>query len=178
MTRRRPYRWDPAQTWDICTQVVSAQYGIDVAMIRAPSRGRGPRPLGKVWWPKKMAVYLTVLVSGCDRAELGRLIGLHRDTVASHCADMQKNTDEDTGELVSMALERIVRARLERNAMERLGAERARFSMLEETTRELLTVLRNTTSSDGYPTEKGGVIRRISGNETVIDLEWSERPPE
>lgn len=166
--RRRPHSWAPAQAWSICVDVVADTFGVDAALLTAESRGRGPRPPRRAWDAKKMAVHLTVLVSGCDRAELGRLIGLHKDTIASHCAEMQDATDEDTGELLSEALERIVRARLENNAIAHLAAEEARVAMLKETTRELISVLRST---DARPTKAPPFIRRNSDDdETVISL--------
>ena len=165
-------RWGVAETWDAAVEVAASVYGVDQAPLRAQSRGRGPRPPRSAWAAKKMAVHLTVLVCGCERAELGRLIGFHRDTIASHCAEMQDATDADTGELLSLALERIVRGRLESRAIAQLAADRARLAMLEETTRELVSVLQST---DARPTKTMGVIRPEHDHADVIALAPSRR---
>lgn len=163
-------RWGVAETWTAAVEVTAAIYGVDEAVLRAESRGRGPRPPRSVWEAKKMAVYLAVLVSGCDRAELGRLIGFHRDTIASQCAEMQGATDADSGELLSLSLERIVRSRLEGRALAQVASDRARLAMLEETTRELVTVLRIDASSDSHPTKSPGFIRQEGDHGDVIEL--------
>lgn len=82
-------KWEIGQAWDMAVTVTAAAYGIAPEILRAESRGRGPRPPKDAWLPKKMAVHLTVVLSGSDYAELARLTGLHRDTVASHCASIR-----------------------------------------------------------------------------------------
>ena len=87
--------WKITDAWTAAATVTAAAYGVPAALITAPSRGRGPRPATAVQLPKKMAVYLAVVLAGCDYAALGRAIGLHRDTVASHCAWMRHASAED-----------------------------------------------------------------------------------
>lgn len=164
--RRRPHNWPPPAAWAASVEVVSRIYGVERELLTAASRGRGPRPPARVWDAKKMAVYVTVLVSGCDRAELGRLLGYHKDTIATHCAEAERATDTDTGELLSLALERMVRSRLEADAIAEIAARRAGLAMLEETTRELMTVL----SSDDQPTKSTPFNRRIPGAEKIVEL--------
>jgi hypothetical protein len=40
--------------------------------------------------PKKLALYVAVTLAGCDYASLSRHVGLHRDTVTSHCAEVRE----------------------------------------------------------------------------------------
>lgn len=78
--------WSLSSAWDCAVEVTAMAYGITPQELHAPSRGRGPRPPKSAWEPKKVAVHLTVVITDCGYAELGRHLGLHRDTVASHCA--------------------------------------------------------------------------------------------
>ena len=68
--------WKITDAWTAAATVTAAAYGVPAALITAPSRGRGPRPATAVQLPKKMAVYLAVVLAGCDYAALGRAIGL------------------------------------------------------------------------------------------------------
>ena len=104
--------WTIAESWAAATEVVALAYGVDLTAVRAPSQGRGPRPPGPVRTPKKVAVHLTALVSGADYAAIGRHLGLHKDTVSSHCADGRAGAWEDEAEVLSETLERMVRAKL------------------------------------------------------------------
>jgi hypothetical protein len=146
-------RWSAIQGWEAAVTVTAAAYAIEPALLKAPSRGRGPRPPACVWEAKKMAVHLAVLVSGCDYAALGRELGLHRDTVASHCAEMRQRAAEDEYiETASQTLELLVRTTLERKAIGSLVASRAHLALFEEITRELITVMPLPPSSDPHPT--------------------------
>lgn len=79
-------RWDLAEAWAAASEVTAAAWAVDAAAIKAPTRGRGARPPPQVWEPKKIAVYLAISLSNGDQAELARLLGMHKDTVSSHCA--------------------------------------------------------------------------------------------
>ena len=74
-----------AKCWEAAVVVTAAAYGVDPALVARQSRGRGPRPPPEIWEPRKLAVHLAIVLSDATYAELGRHIGLHRDTVASHC---------------------------------------------------------------------------------------------
>lgn len=81
-----PVVWPLEPAWDVAVKAVSAAYRVDPNSITAESRGRGPRPPEAIREPKKVAIYLAVTLTGCDYAALGRHVGLHKDTVTSHCA--------------------------------------------------------------------------------------------
>lgn len=99
--------------WEAAVEVVASTYAISPAVLRAASRGRGPRPPRAAWAAKKMAVSLAVVLCGCDYIELARLLGLHKDTVSSHCAAIREAcaTDDDFEQL-SLSLEVCARLRL------------------------------------------------------------------
>lgn len=90
MTARLTHRWPIGDAWEAACEVTALTMGVDVDALRAPSRGRGPRPPKAAWMAKKMAVHVAVVLAECDYAVLGRLIGLHRDTIASHCAAIRE----------------------------------------------------------------------------------------
>ena len=70
--------------------IAARLHGVPATAITAPTRGRGWRPNVEAWEAKKHAIHACVVVSGCTYAQMGRLIGMHRDTVASHCADVRE----------------------------------------------------------------------------------------
>lgn len=84
-----------AQAWDAAAEIVAAFYGVPATLLKASSRGRGPRPPEAAWMPKKVAVALAVILSDCRYADLAREIGLNKDTVASHCAAVRKAAFDD-----------------------------------------------------------------------------------
>lgn len=140
-------RWSIAEAWATASDVTAAAYGVGVELLRAESRGRGPRPPREAWEAKKVAVYLAVVLSDCDYAELGRLIGLHKDTVSSHCAAVRNSVlDSDMAETSAQALEALARGRLELNAGERLNAMRAHLTMLQSATVEVLGLANHPTA--------------------------------
>lgn len=98
--------------WEAAVAVTASAYGVDAALIAAPSRGRGPRPPAHIWQAKKMAVHLAVIVADQGYKALAVELGMHKDTVCSHCADMRTvaETDQDLEDL-SVGLERAVRLR-------------------------------------------------------------------
>lgn len=105
--------WDMMAAWSVAADVAGAAYGVPAALITSPSRGRGPRPPRAVWAAKKMAVHLAVVLSDCDYAALGRRLGLHKDTVASHCAAIREACAAcDQVEALSGALEVAAQHRL------------------------------------------------------------------
>ncbi|MGH6956251.1 MAG: hypothetical protein ACREEW_06250 [Caulobacteraceae bacterium] len=153
-------RWSIARAWEAAVTVTAAAYDVAPAAIRAPSRGRGPRPQSVAWEPRKMAVHLAVVLTGCSYAAVGREIGLHRDTVASHCAEMRDQVlAEAWAETASETLEKLARARLEGLALERLNAARAHLAMLEEAAADLVSGAPQTASSDRFPTTRPTVLR-------------------
>lgn len=93
--------WPMAAAWSAAVEVTAVAYGVPPEVIAAESRGRGPRPPREVWQAKKMAVHLAIVLGQCDYAALGRQIGLHRDTVASHCAWVRDSEDEGVGALAT-----------------------------------------------------------------------------
>lgn len=96
--------------WRVAVEVAAQAYYVPPQAIRAPSRGRGPKPPAPVCEAKKVAIYLTViLVDGLQYAELAALIGLHKDTVSSHCAWAR---EADHLEEKIAALELLGRARI------------------------------------------------------------------
>lgn len=87
--------WPADVAWLAVTEVAAAAYGVEPELLRAPSRGRGPRPPERAREPKKVAIYLTLMLSGSDCAALARHLGMHRDTVWSHCAEVRLWADDD-----------------------------------------------------------------------------------
>lgn len=142
-------KWSMAQAWAASVEVTAAAYDADPRDVAVQSRGRGPRPFKKVWEARKIAVYLAVVLSDCGYAELGRLIGLHRDTVASHCADVREAADVDRDEVSLVALEAMARGRLGQFDRQRIDAMRAQLALLENVTGDLPL---RTISSDSRPT--------------------------
>jgi hypothetical protein len=92
-------QWPAAAVWIAATDVVASAYGVDVEQLRAPSRGRGPRPPERVREPKKVAIYLTAVLSGWGCRRLARHLGMDRATVAIHCAEVRGWSDDDQVEL-------------------------------------------------------------------------------
>ena len=138
--------WTVPEAWTVAVIVTADAYGVDREALGAASRGRGPRPPADLWEARKIAVYLATCLSDCSYAELGRHAGLHRDTVASHCADVRGSVlMEDRAEVSAEALERICRARLQARASDRLDAMRAEMARLQEMTADLVR------SSDTLP---------------------------
>lgn len=158
-------RFGASAAWNAATAVAAAAYGVSEDVLKAESRGRGPRPPRAAWEAKKMAVHLAVLVSGCGYAELAATIGFHRDTIASHCAEM-RGRDSDSAEVSSEALEALTRARLERKMVDDVAAARAHLEALQLLAGDLVTGGVNLSSSDRHPphhptetADDGNVIR-------------------
>ena len=127
--------WPVDETWRTAAEVTATSYWVPAADLMAPSRGRGPRPPEHLWEAKKMAVHLTVLVSGCSYAALARTLGFHKDTITSQCAEMRDRVlMDDAMEVKSSALEALVRWRLQSVARERVDSLRAQLALLETTT--------------------------------------------
>lgn len=159
MAGGRTHRWEIGAAWEASVAVTAAAYDVPAELIAAPSRGRGPRPPQQVWSAKKMAVHLTVIIADCDYASLARRLGLHRDTVASHCADMREAAaDSELNEISAVALERLARFRLQQIGSQRIDALRAHLAMMSEALGELseiggaFGVAPFAVSSDGPPT--------------------------
>jgi hypothetical protein len=87
--------WPVAKAWAVAVEVVATSYGLDPEVLRAESRGRGPRPPEDAREPKKIAVFLAVALSNCAYAALARHISLHKDTIASHCDDVRDACAKD-----------------------------------------------------------------------------------
>lgn len=76
-------------------EVVGAAYRVDPAIIRADSRGRGPKPPAHAIEAKKVAIFITVALCDCSYALLAKTIGYHKDTVCSHCDEVRRMCDDD-----------------------------------------------------------------------------------
>jgi hypothetical protein len=107
--------------FELAATAAASAYDVNPAAITAPSRGRGYKPPAEVAAAKKLALWLTVASTSCGYAELGRAIGLHRDTVCSHCADVRAETLDDDVEDLAEAL----RGRLVKTISARTGRWRA-----------------------------------------------------
>ena len=106
--------------WSAAVIVVAAAYDLPTEEIAQESRGRVPRPPARVWEARKMAVFIAVSLSGCDYATLGRELGLHKDTISSHCSEIRRACEEDdTLETMSNALEQAADAQLAAQALRR-----------------------------------------------------------
>lgn len=105
--------WPLPAAWDAAVEVTAAVYGVAPGPLRAPSRGRGPRPPERAREPKKVAVWLAVLLSGRDYKAVARFLGLHKDTVSSHCADIREEAIDDARERQLDALAAAATVRLE-----------------------------------------------------------------
>jgi hypothetical protein len=87
--------WPLGPAWDAAVHVCALAHRIAPEAIRAESRGRGPKPPSEVRLPKKLAIYLAFSLSGCQYAALARHVGLHKDTVHSHCGDIRDEIATD-----------------------------------------------------------------------------------
>lgn len=167
-------RWPMAAAWSAATEVAAVAFGISPDLLRAPSRGRGPKPPVAAREPKKMAVHLAVMLADCEYAELGRLIGLHKDTVASHCAGQRARCDEDieaeaTSDLLlaaaMMRLELLAGSgspRRRHDPATRAQCRAFRLDALELMMNQALRTLRDATSDEP---QKPSDPRRISSDE-------------
>lgn len=88
-------RWGIEQTWEAVAIVTASVYGVDAALVRAESRGRGPRPPAGAREPRKVAMFVAVSVAGCDYIDLARHLRLHKDTVCAHCAELRDSLAQD-----------------------------------------------------------------------------------
>lgn len=84
-----------AVAWETAVALCAATWGVTPDAIAAESRGRGPRPPEAVREPKKVAIYLAVTLADCQYTQLATVIGLHKDTVASHCDDIRNRCADD-----------------------------------------------------------------------------------
>ncbi|HEY1447493.1 MAG TPA: hypothetical protein VGF33_03075 [Caulobacteraceae bacterium] len=120
------------EAFEAAADAVAGVFDLDPDDILAPSRGRGPRPPPEVWGPKKLVVYLTVASTNATYAEVARAVVLHKDTVASHCADVRRETDRDTQDaLIEVLRDRLARAPSDRTLRRRRQMLRA-FVLIEK----------------------------------------------
>ena len=141
--------WAVAPAWRVACETTALTYGVQVGLLTAPSRGRGPRPPAAVWEAKKIAVHVTVTLAGCSYWDLGRVIGLCRDTVSSHCADVRDRLRVDpSAEARLVAIERLARIRLMALERRQLDALRAHLALMEQAVAEFTDI----PSSDAHPT--------------------------
>lgn len=133
--------WGIEEAWPAAVVVAAAAHGVSEDALRAPSRGRGYKPPPRVATARKSALYLTVLVTGCGYAELAAHLGFHKDTVHSHCKEMERQADVDRVELASERLERLVRQRL-------IAGRRSAIELLEARIEELRAAEAIAASSD------------------------------
>lgn len=154
--------WSVPETWLAAVEVAAAAHGVAEDAIRAQSRGRGYKPPPAVARARQCALYLTVLVSDCGYAELARHVGFHRDTVHSHCMEMQAHADVDRVELASERLEALVRQRLAAGMRSAAARLRARLEQMEADAAFAEASI--VASSDSVPTfnrQVGGSVENI-----------------
>ncbi len=158
---------DIALGWEAAAQVTASAFSLAPDQVAAASRGRGPRPPECVWLARKLAVHIAVVVTECDYAALGRHIGLHRDTVASHCASVRQLLGDDPElEALSEGLELGARRRI---ASARLTG---RELLLGDPLEKLLTDLRHYVETL-HPTlirQNGPSSDRMADHGNVIPL--------
>lgn len=142
-----------AEAWAAATAAVASAYGVEAELLRAESRGRGPRPPARVREPKKLAMHLTVVLSGCSYAELGQATGHHKDTVASHCEDVRGAIlADDAVEAAAAQVEGLARAHLELRARTHAQAARGFASALEAAAQQVGDTGGGVISSVAHPT--------------------------
>lgn len=177
-------RWPIADAWRAAAQVTAAAYGVQPDAIMAPSRGRGPKPPEAVQAPKKMAVHLAVIMAGCDYAALGRHVGLHKDTVSSHCAAMRRVCAEDHQlDVLALALEASAAALLTLTvgpdprtaAMPRSPAQMVRI--LRRHIETVLDDVDRRMNGGGHPTPSDRTADFLENNATVIALPATRSRP-
>lgn len=161
--------WPVADAWKAAVEVTASSYGVDAELLRAESRGRGPKPPEKARWPKKLAVYLTVALSGCQYVALAQHLALHKDTIASHCDSVREAC------AVDVELEERVDA-LMLLAATRLGAARGEVGKSREdaTVHALLIALHS--RFDRLERSIAGAILHPSQTDEA-GLHPSENPP-
>ena len=140
--------WPIGEAWEAASDVAATAYRIEPELLRAASRGRGPRPPARCHEAKKMAVHLAVIVSGCSYAELARHMGFHKSTIAIHCHRMRAGVlMDDHDEISAEALETLVRARLAIAAKRRIDVTRAFLAQLADLAEDLICPEINPSSS-------------------------------
>lgn len=93
MSRRRlPADLDRLNlAWLEAVKATATIMRVRVTDLVAADPRRGWRPPKAVWDAKKVAIYGAVGATGCRYAPMGRAIGLHRDTIAEHCASVRQD---------------------------------------------------------------------------------------
>ena len=93
-----------ADVWPIAAAIAASCHRVPAEWLTAPTRGRGARPPAEAWEAKRHAIVAAIAVADCSYAELGRLLGMHRDTVCHHCGVVRSGDDREA------ASERIISA--------------------------------------------------------------------
>lgn len=112
MWDRQPGTVDAAWSGAVC--VTARAYKLSEAVLGSTAPGgRSKRTPPAYWLPRKVAIYVAILVADCTYAALARAIGMHRDTVTSQVDEVRELVAEDRmlRQLVD-TLERNARARL------------------------------------------------------------------
>ena len=85
-------------------QAVASVFGVDIADLLHPSRGRAPIALAR-----QVAMYLAHVVGGLQLSEVGRIYGRDRTTVAHACMVIENRRDEPAFNLTLDHLEAIIK---------------------------------------------------------------------
>jgi hypothetical protein len=113
--------------WRAAVAVTARAYKLsDRVLGAAAPSGRCKRTPPGYWLPRKVAIYVAVLICDCTYAALARAIGMHRDTVTSQMDEVRELVDADRvlARLVE-TLERDAGARLVGALDSRLAAHQA-----------------------------------------------------
>jgi hypothetical protein len=86
--------------WRTAVAEAAASYRVECAVlgqVRPAPAQRGARLVTPPLYvePRKVAVYVAVLVADCSCVALARAIGMHRDTVHSQCRDVRQGILDD-----------------------------------------------------------------------------------
>lgn len=102
------------EAWEAASEATAVAYRVPVAVLRAESRGRGPKPPKWAIEAKQVAIWLTVALADRPYAVIGRALGYHKDTISSHCETVRQLADADE---LEADIEAIMRAAGKRLAM-------------------------------------------------------------
>jgi len=75
--------------WRGAVAATARAYAVNPQILGGERRRGRPITDPIYWEPRKLALYVTVLATGCTYAGLARVLGLHKDTVTSQCEEVR-----------------------------------------------------------------------------------------
>jgi hypothetical protein len=133
-----------AEVWPVAVAIAATCHRVPPEWLTAPTRGRGARPPVEAWEAKRHAIVAAIVVSGCSYTEIGRLLGMHKDTISHHCAVVAR---QDAGESASAKISETVGVAFSVKPLAVRTAERRRFERRKA--REISFINRHSSDTHG-----------------------------